>query len=86
LTDRSDDFIDKKARPIRADNFNGFNDMKISEIIENLVAEFGSDSDQSKMKSISGIICKAFPNKDIPADKAETLMKVGRKLKEMGIN
>ena len=59
--------------------------MKLSKIIENLVTEFGNDSDQGKLKSISNVICKAFGNKDIPDNKAETLMKVGRKLKAMGV-
>ena len=59
--------------------------MKLNGVIENLVAEFGADSDKTKSGEIASVICKAFKNVNVPADKAETLMKVGRKLREMGV-
>ena len=59
--------------------------MKLNQVIENLVSEFGSDEDQSKTAEIASIICKAFKNVNVPDDKTATLMSVGRKLKAMGV-
>jgi len=57
----------------------------LSKVIENLVAEFGSDSDRSKTADIAGIICKAFKDVNVPNDKVVILMKVGHQLRAMGV-
>ena len=59
--------------------------MKMNQVIENLVFEFGSDEDQSKTAEITNVICKAFKNVNVPDDKVAILMSVGRKLKAMGV-
>jgi hypothetical protein len=59
--------------------------MKLNQVVENLIAEFGSHEDQSKTAEIVSIICKAMKNVNVPDNKAEILMSVGHKLKAMGI-
>jgi hypothetical protein len=59
--------------------------MKLNQVIENLVAEFGSDEDQSKTAEIANIISKAAKNVNVPDNIAEVLMSVGHKLKAMGL-
>ena len=59
--------------------------MKLNKVIENLVGEFGSDLDRSKTSSITSVICKAFKNVDVPDNKVEILMRVGRELNAMGV-
>jgi hypothetical protein len=59
--------------------------MKLNQVIENLVAEFGSDEDQSKTAEIASIICKMMKNVNVPDNKAKILMSVGHKLKAMGV-
>ena len=59
--------------------------MKLDKVIENLIAEFGDDSDRSRCADIVSIICKAFKNPNVPDDKAEILMRVGRQLRVLGV-
>ena len=59
--------------------------MKLNQVIESLVSEFGSDEDQSKTAEIASIICKSFKSVNVPDDKAAILMSVGRKLKATGV-
>ena len=59
--------------------------MKLNQLIENLVTEFGGDEDRSKTAEIASIICKAFKNVDVHDEKAAMLVSVGRKLKGIGV-
>ena len=59
--------------------------MKLNQVIENLVVEFGSDEDQSRTAEIADIISRVAKNVNVPDNIAGVLMSVGHKLKAMGV-
>jgi hypothetical protein len=77
--------IDKKGEANPGPEHRSKTDMKLNSVIEKLVSEFGSDEDQAKTTRITSIICKAFKNADVPDEKGEKLIRVGRQLRAMGL-
>jgi hypothetical protein len=59
--------------------------MKLNNVIERLISEFGNDEDLEKTARITNIILKAFKNVDVPDEKAKNLINVGRQLRAIGV-
>ena len=59
--------------------------MKLNQVIDRVISEFGSGEEKANAVRIASIVCAAFKGKGVSDAQVEKLLRVGRQLKAIGV-